>query len=203
MHREERLADPGNNPRLRAAQDHTWTWSDASGAAPSAAVPTFDTLGPFAKVGCTALPLGRDGTHVGGCGGGGFSYGVLMTLQVFPSSSTQCNKGLQGGCVCQAGMLGVLRRRVVWAKQRGRWGCTRSRWINLHTRPVHVSPGQTLYIEIHPQLGGWWAQVLQKEESKAVNKSPTAPTSTAGFGPGTNSRRHEPPARRRDIQQVG
>ena len=34
-----------------------------------------------------------------------------------------------------------------------------------------------------------------------MNKSPTAPTSNAGFGPGPNSRRPEP-ARRRDIQQV-
>ena len=47
MHREERLANPDTNPRLRAAQDHTWRWSGAGDS--SEPVPTF-MLGPFAKV---------------------------------------------------------------------------------------------------------------------------------------------------------
>lgn len=56
MTREQSLVDIENNPRLRAAQDHTWTWKtntqgmglDEDAPLP---LPSFAELGPFAQVG--------------------------------------------------------------------------------------------------------------------------------------------------------
>eukprot|EP00241_Pyramimonas_parkeae_P015491 CAMPEP_0114281724 /NCGR_PEP_ID=MMETSP0059-20121206/3165_1 /TAXON_ID=36894 /ORGANISM="Pyramimonas parkeae, Strain CCMP726" /LENGTH=543 /DNA_ID=CAMNT_0001402293 /DNA_START=325 /DNA_END=1956 /DNA_ORIENTATION=- len=55
MTREQSLVDIENNPRLRAAQDHTWTWKtntqgmglDEDAPLP---LPSFAELGPFAQV---------------------------------------------------------------------------------------------------------------------------------------------------------
>ena len=52
LEREQRLQDPANNPRLKAAKEHTWGWNSEAnrGNSSEPPLPSFLQLGPFASV---------------------------------------------------------------------------------------------------------------------------------------------------------
>mmetsp|Transcript_38791 Transcript_38791/g.84411 ORF Transcript_38791/g.84411 Transcript_38791/m.84411 type:complete len:506 (-) Transcript_38791:599-2116(-) len=50
LEREQRLLDPANNPRLKAAKEHTWGWNSEAKNPSEPPLPSFLQLGPFASV---------------------------------------------------------------------------------------------------------------------------------------------------------